>query len=114
VSDCVFCLVARGEIPANVVYEDDDIIAFDDIAPQAPVHTLVIPKKHYSTLSDDIPEEMLGKLLSAVNRVAKIKGVDEGGYRVIINNGADAAQTVPHVHAHVIGGCSMAHGMVSF
>lgn len=110
----MFCLVTRREIPAKIVYEDDDVLAFDDIAPQAPVHTLVIPKVHYNTLSDDVPEALMGKLLATAALVAHMKGVDETGYRIIVNNGADAAQTVKHLHVHVLGGRLMSHGMVDF
>lgn len=113
-SDCVFCMIARGEIPARVVYSDDLVIAFDDIAPQAPVHTLVVPKQHYERLSPDVPSEVMCALFSAVPKVAAAKGVAESGYRVIVNNGPDAMQTVGHLHVHVIGGRRMSHGMVHF
>lgn len=111
---CLFCGIARGEIPAAKIYEDDAVVAFDDIAPQSPVHTLVIPKDHYADLSDGVPAETLSRLFSAVAEVADIKGVGETGYRVIVNNGADANQTVGHLHVHVMGGRTMSHGMVSF
>jgi len=114
VSDCIFCMVAKGEIPSKVVYEDDAVLAFDDIAPQGPIHTLIIPKQHYDHLGDDVPQELLGQLLSATAEVARIKGIDASGYRVIVNSGPDAAQTVHHLHVHVIGGKPMSHGMVSF
>ena len=109
--DCIFCKIAAGEIPATVVYEDDDIIAFDDVNPQTPVHTLLIPKQHYHSLSDDVPPELLGKLFSAVKIVAERKGVDERGYRVITNKGLDGRQTVFHLHVHVLGGATMPIGM---
>ncbi len=113
-SDCIFCLVADGEIPAAVVYEDETVVAFDDIAPQAPVHTLVIPREHYGHVGDGVPPHVIEALFSAVPRVAELKGVAESGYRVIVNTGRDAAQTVQHLHVHVIGGQRMAHGMVNF
>lgn len=113
-SDCIFCKIAQGEIPAAVVYEDDVVIAFDDVSPQSPVHTLVVPKAHYANLSADIPVDVLGAVFSAVPRVADAKGIKESGYRVIVNNGTHANQTVPHLHVHVMGGRSMAHGMVVF
>ena len=91
--ECLFCRIVRGEIPSRVVYEDDVVFAFDDIAPQAPVHTLVVPKHHYRDLGDGIPIETLGALFAAVPRVAELKGVNESGYRVIVNNGPDAGQT---------------------
>jgi histidine triad (HIT) family protein len=111
--DCMFCKIVRGELAARVVYEDDTVLAFDDISPQAPVHTLVIPKEHFEQLGD-APAETLGALFSAVPRVAEIKGVAATGYRVIVNNGRDANQTVKHLHVHVLGGHPMSHGMVRF
>jgi histidine triad (HIT) family protein len=114
VDDCIFCKIASGEIPVKAVYENDDVIAFDDLSPQAPVHTLVIPKAHYLNLSDDVPAALLGSVFSAVREVAHIKGVDDSGYRVIVNNGPDSNQTVPHLHVHILGGKHMTHGMVTF
>lgn len=110
-NDCIFCKIGRGEIPAKVVWENDGLLAFDDIAPQAPVHTLVIPREHFSAL-DGAPEALLGRLMAAVPAVARIKGVAQSGYRTIINTGADAGQTVPHLHVHILGGCAMSEGMV--
>jgi histidine triad (HIT) family protein len=114
VDRCVFCMIARGELEAKTVYEDDDVIAFDDIGPQAPVHTLIVPKQHYDNMSSDVPTEALAAVFAAVPVVAKIKGVDGSGYRVIVNNGRDANQTVQHLHVHVMGGRRMSHGMVNF
>jgi len=113
-AECIFCRVAAGEIPATFVYEDDVVVAFDDIAPQAPVHTLIIPREHYAHLGDSIGADVLGAIFAAVPRVAAAKGIAESGYRVIINTGPDASQTVHHVHVHVMGGRAMAHGMVRF
>jgi len=112
--DCIFCKIANGEIPSKAVYENDDVIAFDDLSPQAPVHTLVIPKAHYRNLSDDVPANVLAAVFSAVGEVARIKGIDGSGYRVIVNNGPDANQTVQHLHVHILGGRPMSHGMVAF
>jgi len=112
--DCLFCKIVNGEIPATIVYEDDTVIAFDDITPQAPVHTLIIPRTHYTSLNDDIPAEDLAGIFGAVQHVARIKGVGVSGYRIIVNNGPDANQTVKHLHVHVLGGRPMAHGMVLF
>ena len=109
--DCVFCRIAKGGIPAKVVYEDESVIAFDDIQPQAPVHTLVIPRAHYANMSADVPGEVLRALFEAVPAVADVKGVAESGYRVIVNNGPDASQTVGHLHVHVIGGRALGHRM---
>lgn len=112
--DCIFCMIARGEVPARVVYEDDVLIAFDDIAAQAPVHTLIIPKEHYRNLSDPIPATVLAQIFALVPRIAEMKGVTGSGYRVIVNNGLDSNQTVQHLHVHVLGGKRMTHGMVDF
>lgn len=111
-SDCIFCAIGRGEIPATVVYADDAVLAFDDIAPQAPVHTLIIPLAHYDNAADDVPPELMVRVMAAIPRVAEAKGIAESGYRVIINTGPDAAQSVHHFHVHVLGGKPMAEGMV--
>ena len=79
--DCIFCKIAKGEIPCTKVYEDDKCIAFEDLNPCAPVHTLIIPKEHYANVGDNVPQDLLGHLLSVVPEVAKIKGVDKSGYR---------------------------------
>jgi len=99
---------------SKAVYEDDVVIAFDDISPQAPVHTLIIPRAHYNDMGDGLPDEVLNAVFSAVPKVARLKGVDTTGYRVIVNNGSDANQTVRHLHVHVMGGRPMSHGMVNF
>lgn len=111
---CIFCMIVDGSIPARKVYEDENVLAFDDIAPQAPVHTLVIPKKHYANMGDSVGLVDIGVLFDSVHKVAQIKGVDRDGYRVIVNNGPDANQTVGHLHIHILGGRRMAHGMVDF
>lgn len=98
---------------ARVVYTDDEFMAFDDIMPQAPVHTLVIPRRHYSDLEDGVPADVMGRLCEVVRKVAGIKGVASSGYRVIVNNGPEAGQTVGHLHVHVLGGARMAHVMVT-
>lgn len=112
VDDCLFCKIARGDIPASIVYTDDDFVAFDDIAPQAPVHVLIVPREHFDHLGDDVPPGLAGRLCQVVPRIATIKGVADSGYRTIINTGPDAGQTVPHLHVHVIGGAPMSEGMV--
>lgn len=111
---CIFCMIASHEMDSRTVYEDDVVLAFDDITPQAPVHTLIIPKTHYASLSDDVPSDVMCALLAAVPKVAALKGVDASGYRVIVNNGRDASQSVHHLHVHVLGGAAMSHGMVHF
>lgn len=110
--DCIFCKIANGEIESSVFYETDDLAAFDDLNPQMPVHCLIVPKGHYANLADGVPAELFGKLFEAVPVVAHIKGIDESGYRVIINTGSDAGQTVHHLHIHVLGGASMGEGMI--
>ena len=105
--NCIFCKIAAGELPATVVYEDDDVIAFEDLNPQVPVHTLLIPKQHYHSMSDDIPAEVLSKLFAKVKTVAQIKGVDESGYRIVSNRGEDGRQTVFHLHIHILGGTTL-------
>jgi histidine triad (HIT) family protein len=113
VSECIFCMIGDKRMESRVIYEDDLVIAFDDLTPQAPVHTLIIPKAHYVNLNDDVPPDVLAALMGAVPRVAGLKGVAGSGYRVIINSGLDSAQTVQHLHVHVLGGVKMAHGMVN-
>lgn len=110
-SDCIFCMIAAGEIPAAVVYEDDLVVAFKDMHPQAPVHVLVVPRAHYSGLDDDVPAAVLAALLAGAPRVAEATGIAGSGYRVVVNTGPDAGQTVPHLHLHVLGGAAMAEGM---
>jgi histidine triad (HIT) family protein len=105
-------MISEGKMPAKMVYEDDDLIAFDDIMPQAPCHTLVVPRSHHQDLADGVDVELLGKVMAAVPKVAELKGIAESGYRVIINTGRDGAQSVNHLHVHVLGGQAMSHGMV--
>jgi histidine triad (HIT) family protein len=107
-------MIGDGSMEARIVYEDDVIVAFDDITPQAPVHTLIIPRTHYTDLGDDVPADVVAALFGSVAKVAAAKGVTESGYRVIVNNGRDAAQTVRHLHVHLLGGGAMSHGMVHF
>ncbi|MCL2332625.1 MAG: histidine triad nucleotide-binding protein [Actinomycetia bacterium] len=102
--DCLFCKIVAGKIGGPFIYEDELVVAFDDISPQAPIHTLIIPKKHYVSLNDDPDEELLGRILRVAHEVARIKGIDQSGYRLIQNNGADAQQSVLHLHFHVLGG----------
>lgn len=112
--ECVFCRIARGETGAGFVFENDLVVAFDDINPQAAVHTLVIPRDHYEHFGDGVPDDVVAALFSAVTDVAAIKGIDRSGYRVIVNKGPDARQSVAHLHVHVLGGQPMSHGMVVF
>ena len=103
-ADCIFCAIGSHEIPSNVAYEDEEIIAFHDLDPQAPVHVLVIPKKHIGSLDDvkQEDEELMGHLMFKIHEIAESLGL-ENGYRVVSNNGEDAFQTVKHLHFHILG-----------
>lgn len=103
-SDCIFCKIISKEIPGNIAYEDDRILAFHDLEPQAPVHVLIVPKKHIASLDDVAQEdaELLGYLMSKVKDIAAGLGL-ENGYRVVINTGEDGFQTVKHLHIHLLG-----------
>ena len=105
--DCIFCKLANGEIPTDLLYQDDLVAAFRDANPQAPVHVLVVPRDHYDDIVDDVPAEVLKAMVDAVARVAELEGVAESGFRVIANTGADAGQTVGHLHMHVLAGRDM-------
>ena len=105
--NCVFCKIATHEIPTNKVYEDEHVIAFDDMEPLMPVHTLIIPKQHYKNVGDNVTVDVLGHTMAAVKKVAEIKGLTERGYRCLINTGDDASQSVKHFHVHVLGGGHM-------
>ncbi|HMI85572.1 MAG TPA: histidine triad nucleotide-binding protein [Polyangiaceae bacterium] len=107
---CLFCQIAKKEIPAKILFEDDDLVAFSDIHPAAPTHALVIPRRHLISLNEAVPgdAELLGKLLLAAQRVARETKISDLGWRALINNGAHAGQSVFHVHVHVLGGRSMA------
>lgn len=107
--DCLFCKLVNGDIPAKILYQDDDVIAFEDIAPQAPTHFLVIPKRHISTLNDLTAEDaaLVGKLPITAAKIAKELGLAEDGYRVVMNCNEMGGQTVYHIHMHVLGGRAM-------
>lgn len=109
-SECLFCAIAAGDIPADEVYRDDNIVAFRDIAPQAPVHVLVIPKSHHANAADAVSADpaLLSDLLRVATAVAQTEGVADGGYRIVTNTGEAAGQSVPHLHFHVLGGRSLA------
>jgi histidine triad (HIT) family protein len=103
---CLFCRIVAGEIPSETVYEDDRVLAFRDIDPKAPVHVLVIPRRHVSGV-DDLREDHAADaaaLLLAVPRIARDQGIADGGYRLVFNSGADGGQAVGHLHGHVLGG----------
>lgn len=104
--DCLFCKIIRGEIPSTKVYEDEEILAFKDINPAAPIHILVIPKKHIKSLVELEKEDeiLIGKIYTVINKIAKDQGVKEKGYRVIVNCGKDGGQEVGHLHFHLLAG----------
>lgn len=110
-SDCIFCRVVRGEIPAGRVWEDEHLIAIRDINPAAPVHLLVIPREHVESVAHlrDDQRDLAGRLLLAARDIAHQEGVEESGYRLVLNTGAGGGQTVPHIHLHLLGGAQM-HG----
>ena len=104
--DCLFCKIIKGEIPSTKVYEDEFVYAFKDINPEAPVHILVVPKKHIESVNaiEEVDENVIGKIFLAIKKIAKEQGVAENGYRVVSNCGKDAGQTVMHLHFHILGG----------
>lgn len=106
---CIFCKIVNKEIPAKVVLEEDDLIAFHDLNAQAPTHVLIIPKRHIVGLGEVAPEDgvVLGNLLLAARKVAVATGIEKSGFRTVVNSGRDAGQTVFHLHVHVIGGRPM-------
>ncbi len=108
-SDCIFCKIAEGGIPAEIVYEDDQVVAFQDLNPQAPVHILVIPRKHIPTTNDLREEdaELMGRLHLVAKEIAMKEGIAEAGYRTVLNCNAQAGQTVFHIHLHLLGGRPM-------
>ncbi|MCW8883181.1 MAG: histidine triad nucleotide-binding protein [Sedimenticola sp.] len=107
--ECLFCKMIAGDIPADVVYQDDDVLAFRDINPQAPVHVLIIPKRHISTLNDLASDDaaLIGKLSLAAAKIAVQEGIAESGYRTLINTNREGGQVVFHIHMHLMGGRRM-------
>ena len=103
-SDCIFCKIARGEIPSNFVYEDENVAAFNDVNPQAPVHVLVIPKKHIASSAAVDDSSVWSSLMSSAVKIARKLGLEENGYRMVINTGEQGGQTVPHLHLHMLAG----------
>ncbi len=111
--DCIFCKIARGEIPSRKVYENETVLAFEDINPVAPVHVVVIPKRHIPTLMDITPEnaDIVQAMIAAAQEVARLKDVDKRGFRVVINCNKDGGQVVFHLHLHVLGGKKLRDAM---
>ena len=108
-TDCIFCKIGSGVIKADLVYEDDDLVAFRDLSPQAPNHVLIIPRRHIATTNDLTPEDsdLVGRMVLAAKKVAELEGVAERGYRTVLNCNAEAGQSVFHIHMHVLGGRPM-------
>lgn len=104
--ECLFCRIAAGEIPASIVYQDEAVVAFRDITPQAPMHTLIIPRRHVATLNDlrEADDGLIGRLVRTAAAIAEQQGHAAGGYRTVFNCNADAGQTIFHVHLHLLGG----------
>ncbi len=108
-TDCIFCKIAAGEFGTEFVYEDEDVVAFRDLNPQAPTHILIIPRRHIATLNDLTAEdaELTGRMLLAAQKIAADEGLSERGYRTLFNCNAEAGQTVFHIHLHLLGGRPM-------
>ena len=107
--ECIFCKIIKGEIPTNIIYQDDQVIAFDDLYPKAPIHKLIVPRKHIATLNDLTPahKELVGHMVYTATQLAKKLNIDEKGYRTLLNCNADAGQEVFHIHLHLLGGRKM-------
>ena len=106
--DCLFCKIVRREIPAKLVYESEDCVAFRDIDPKAPVHVLVVPRSHIASLNEASDAALVGRLALAAAQIARQEGIAESGYRTVFNTNRDAGQTVFHLHLHLLGGRSLA------
>lgn len=113
-SDCLFCRIIKGEIPCNKVYEDDEVLAFYDINPAAPIHILFIPKKHITSLAEIEKEDerIIGKIYGIINKIAEEQGFKEDGYRVIVNCGKNGGQEVMHLHFHLLAGKELGEKIV--
>ncbi len=108
-TDCLFCKIAAGDIPAAKVYEDEEILAFRDIAPKAPTHILIIPKKHMASLAEAGEEDaaLLGRMQLLAKKLAEQEGIAVSGFRIVSNSGPDSGQEVAHLHYHLMGGCDL-------
>ena len=108
---CIFCRIVSGEIASEIVHQDNEVIAFRDINPQAPTHILIVPKKHIPSLSDLEDEALIGHMVTVANKLAKAEGISKRGYRLVINCGAQGGQIVPHLHMHLLGGRKLSDEM---
>ena len=104
--DCIFCQFVAGKIPSDIIYQDDEVVAFPDINPAAPTHLLIVPRKHIPSVAHVSKEQLslIGHMVGVANQLAKEKGVAESGYRLVTNSGEDSGQIVPHLHIHLLGG----------
>jgi len=107
--NCIFCRIIKGELPSKKVYEDDRVYVFEDINPQAPVHTLIVPKKHISTILEisKSDNELIGHMFQTANKIARQKGIADRGFRLVMNCNHESGQTVFHIHLHLLGGRAM-------
>ncbi|MBT9149118.1 MAG: histidine triad nucleotide-binding protein [Dehalococcoidia bacterium] len=110
---CIFCQIISGEIPGEILHQDDEVIAFRDINPRAPIHILIVPRKHLAALSDLTEEELpiLGKMAGIAKKLAEGEGISERGYRIVVNCGPEGGQLVPHLHMHLLGGRQLSDEM---
>ena len=106
--ECLFCRIVRREIPAGLVFEDEHVVAFRDINPQAPVHVVIIPREHVASLNETTDAALIGRLSLAAAKIAEAEGIAQSGYRTVVNTNRDAGQTVFHVHLHLLGGRHLA------
>jgi len=104
--DCIFCQIVSGKIPGDIIYQDEELVAFRDIEPQAPTHVLIVPRKHIPSLAQlaDGETPLIGRMTKVANHLARQEGIMESGYRLVINCGKDGTQIVPHLHLHLMGG----------
>ncbi|MGB2856169.1 MAG: histidine triad nucleotide-binding protein [Dehalococcoidia bacterium] len=107
--DCIFCRIISGEIPSDILYQDEQVVAFRDINPKAPVHLLLVPRKHIETVAELSEDEasIMGHLVAVATRLAREAGISEKGYRLVVNSGPEGGQEVPHLHLHLLGGRQM-------
>ena len=105
--NCIFCKIVKGEIPSTKVYEDDEVLAFNDINPIAPIHILVIPKKHFNSFMEIDDDELMIHINNVIRKIAQEKGLDEKGFRIVTNIGEDGGQAVKHLHFHILGGTKL-------
>jgi len=112
-TDCIFCKIIAGEIPSDIVYQDEEVVAFRDINPLAPTHLLIIPKKHIPSLASisETESPLIGHMVNVANQLARKEGIAKKGYRLVINCGEQGGQLVPHLHMHLLGGRKLLNGM---